>query len=122
MIAGNWNYDPATGLWTTADGYRVAVPSQLLADGDISVHELMWLRSVATAGRNRSPDGPDAVLEPSYEDWQQWEADALMRSRWAILTWPYERLATVGCQRHRKRPRRPSKKGAGCRSNTTGGS
>ena len=85
------NYDPAAGLWTTAGGYRVAVPSQLLEDGNISVHELMWLRSVAAAGRNRSPDGPDAALEPSYEDWQQWEADALMRSRWAILTWSYQR-------------------------------
>ena len=83
-------YDPATGLWTTDRSSRVAVPSQLLADGDITVHELMWFRSVATAGPNPSRDGSDGVLKPSYEDWQQWEADALIRSRWVILTWSHD--------------------------------
>ena len=88
---GRWRgYDRATGLWTADSGNRVEVPSQLLEDGDISVLELMWLRSVVTAGPNPSRDGSDGVLKPSYEDWQQWEADALMRSRWVILTWSHE--------------------------------
>ena len=88
---GRWRgYDRATGLWTADSGNRVEVPSQLLEDGNISVHELMWLRSVVTAGPNPSRDGSDGVLKPSYEEWQQWEADALMRSRWVILTWSHE--------------------------------
>ena len=72
-------YDPATGLWTTTDGYRVLVPSQL-RDDSISEHEAEWIDRVASAASN---DGtaPDAVLEPSYQDWQQWETDAIETAR-----------------------------------------
>ena len=75
----NHGYDRATGVWTTADGYRVAVPSRLLADGHISNHELDWIEAVAAAASG--PDGPGNVLEPSYGDWQQWETDALAAAR-----------------------------------------
>ena len=80
-------YDPATGLWTTADGYRVAVPPQMLADGHISDHELDWIQFVAVQADNAAFDagnaatGPDTVLEPSYEDWRQWETDAIETAR-----------------------------------------
>ena len=72
-------YDPATGLWTTTDGYRVLVPSQLRKNS-ISEHEADWIDRVASAASN---DGtaPDAVLEPSYQDWQQWETDAIETAR-----------------------------------------
>ena len=74
------NYDPATGLWATPDGYRVAVPSQLLADGHISHHELDWIELVAIVASNERT-GPDTVLEPSYEDWRKWETDAIETAR-----------------------------------------
>ena len=81
----NHGYDRATGLWTTPDGYRVAVPSQLLADGHISHHELDWIESVAIEADNAAADtgrgGPDTVLEPSYGDWQKWETDAIETAR-----------------------------------------
>ena len=72
-------YQPATGLWTTRDGYRVRVPSQL-REGGISEHEAEWIESVATTAAN---DGTaaDVVLEPSYQEWQQWETDAIETAR-----------------------------------------
>ena len=73
-------YDPATGVWAARDGYRVAVPSQLLADGHISNHELDWIEFVAIVASNDGV-GPDTVLEPSYEDWQQWETDKIAAAR-----------------------------------------
>ena len=65
-------YDLDTGLWTTDRGHLVAVPAQLL-DNSITVHEADWLRAIADAA-DSEPGGHDgSVLEPSYEDWQQWE-------------------------------------------------
>ena len=72
-------YDPAAGLWTTADGYRVLVPSQLRKNS-ISEHEADWIELVANAA-NVAGTAPDAVLEPSYQDWQQWETDAIETAR-----------------------------------------
>ena len=75
-----WAYESATGLWTTSWGYQVAVPPQLLEDGSISEHELEWIESVAVSASNEGT-GPDTVLEPSYEDWQRWETDAIETAR-----------------------------------------
>ena len=76
----NHGYDRATGLWTTPDGYRVAVPSQLLADGHITHHELDWIEFVAIVASNDGTD-PGTVLEPSYGDWRNWETDTLETAR-----------------------------------------
>ena len=65
-------YDPDTGLWLDPGlGVPVAVPSQLLDDG-LAVHEADWLTWVAFVAASE-PGEPVGVLEPSYEDWQQWE-------------------------------------------------
>ena len=72
-------YEPATGLWTTVDGYRVRVPSQLL-EGGISEHEAEWINSVAIPASNAGT-ATDTVLEPSYQDWQQWETAAIETAR-----------------------------------------
>ena len=70
------DYDPATGLFDFGTGVLVAVPSQLLADG-VTFHEVEWLRAVADAA-DTEPGGHDgSVLEPSYQDWQQWETDEI---------------------------------------------
>ena len=67
------------GCGPPRDGYRVRVPSQL-REGGISEHEAEWIESVATTAAN---DGTaaDVVLEPSYQEWQQWETDAIETAR-----------------------------------------
>ena len=67
-------YDPDTALWTAGNGHLVDLPSQLFDDGIITVHEVGWLNAVADAAD--SEPGVRA-LETSYEDWQQWETDAI---------------------------------------------
>ena len=77
-------YDPTTGLWTTVDGWQVAVPSELLADGYISIHESDWIDWVAVQAENAAAEsggGPVAVAEPSYEDWKQWETARIEEAR-----------------------------------------